>query len=811
MTSSLRAAEEALWLTAARPSAALERAYAVLDAARGRGEWEAVAVARRAVALAARELGDLALAERQLRAVVEEGGGVPERRVAQARLSLVTVRTEMGHPEEALEIAVAAEPCLGGSDVAKLASQRAVALVALGRLDEAAAQGDLAVEALMGAAGPPLPEAGTPEADDLRFLVGALLNRAVVSAYLGRHGQAEEDLERCLALGRAAGLGHLVALAEADRPFLAARRGDVPLAFARYREAEVALRECPERLAMMRCDLAAALLSIRLPGEARALLDLAVPELEAAGARGGLADARLLLARLELLASAPHAAAATAERAAADLKDQGRAGMLPLADDIMLRARLAIDGPCPELVARMSRCAGDLADARHHDAAAHLRLAAVEAALRLGERATARRQLDDVAAEGEGPVRAHALALARDLDGDTRGAFDAVAKGLAEVGGSATHDPLARAYAVRAGERLAEFGLTLALRGGVPENALEWAERWRSVAATGRPGAPGLDGLRAVLGADGAVVEYVRHGAELTAIVVTSEGVTVCPLGPMTPAAEAVARLQYALRRQALGDAGPPGEPGVAMEEAASVEEVLLGPLAEALPPCGPVAIVPTGALYSLPWPVLPGLRERPVCVAPSAGAWLAAARTPPRGEGVAVVAGPGLAHGRGEAAAVLGCHRGARPVAARSGPVLRALDSALVVHLAAHGFFDARSPMLSSIDLDDGPLMAYDLCRLRTPAWLVVLSACEVGLSRTPADGAVLGLAGTFLARGTACVVAGLVPVRDDDTATLMAVFHDLLAAGHPPAHALTAASAKTGVFGFACLGAGFTALPGA
>ncbi|MFD0665297.1 hypothetical protein [Thermocatellispora tengchongensis] len=73
MTSSLRAAEEALWLTAARPSAALERAYAVLDAARGRGEWEAVAVARRAVALAARELGDLALAERQLRAVVEEG------------------------------------------------------------------------------------------------------------------------------------------------------------------------------------------------------------------------------------------------------------------------------------------------------------------------------------------------------------------------------------------------------------------------------------------------------------------------------------------------------------------------------------------------------------------------------------------------------------------------------------------------------------------------------------------------------------------------------------------------------------------
>jgi hypothetical protein len=52
--------------------------------------------------------------------------------------------------------------------------------------------------------------------------------------------------------------------------------------------------------------------------------------------------------------------------------------------------------------------------------------------------------------------------------------------------------------------------------------------------------------------------------------------------------------------------------------------------------------------------------------------------------------------------------------------------------------------------------------------------------------------------------VVAGLVPVRDEDALALMTRFHELLAAGHPPATALADASAKTGVLGFVCFGAG-------
>jgi CHAT domain-containing protein len=148
--------------------------------------------------------------------------------------------------------------------------------------------------------------------------------------------------------------------------------------------------------------------------------------------------------------------------------------------------------------------------------------------------------------------------------------------------------------------------------------------------------------------------------------------------------------------------------------------------------------------------------------------------------------------------------HPGAVEVTARTADVLAVLEKADTVHIAAHGIFCANSPLLSSITLEDGPLMAYDLLRLGRAPRLVVLSACDAGMAHTPADGAPLGLAGTFLDRGSGCVVAGLVPVRDDEALTLMSVFHRLLADGHSPAQALAAASDTTGVAGFACLGAG-------
>jgi hypothetical protein len=105
--------------------------------------------------------------------------------------------------------------------------------------------------------------------------------------------------------------------------------------------------------------------------------------------------------------------------------------------------------------------------------------------------------------------------------------------------------------------------------------------------------------------------------------------------------------------------------------------------------------------------------------------------------------AGPALAHAHPEVAHVLACHPGGREVPGRTGPVLEALATADVLHLAAHGVFHARSPLVSGITLEDGPLMAYDLLAVARTPGLVVLSACNSGMSRTPMEGAPLGLPG--------------------------------------------------------------------
>ncbi|MBB4702147.1 CHAT domain-containing protein [Sphaerisporangium siamense] len=793
------AAERAVVLSGVDPRRARERAEVVLGEARARGVAEAVSIAHRALALAAREFGELTVAADHLTRAITAARDLPER-AAQARLSLVTIRADLGDPEGALRIADLAEGDLTGLDHHRLGVQRSVALVRLGRCAEAVAHCDLAVEGLTGSG-------------DARFLAGALVNRGIAHTYLGRYDEAARDLSACAALARRAGLDHLATLAQANLPFAAARRGDIPAAFAGYEAAERALAGYPERLAVMRADLAEALLAAHLPGEARALLALAVPELAAAEARGSLAESRLLLAELELLVGDPHQARTGAELAARELAVQGRRAWLPLAGEVVLRARLAVEVPDARSLDELRRLAARLTAEGWTGPAAGLRLTAAELALELGDTAAAEAELaliiaDAPAGRAHRLIRQHAIALRHAHQGDRAGAVAALREGLADVtaAGQRLADPGVRAHAMRAGERLAEFGLSLAFADGRPESVLSWAEHCRSLThPTPSPQHPaGGEWAVEKLG-DVALVEVVRHGDRLAAVVVAAGRCVLRSLGSYTAAAEATIRLRYGLRRAGLRDTRAHDAAGVT-GEAESLAARLVGPLAKDIGD-RPVVIVPTGALHTLPWPVLPPFRGRALCVASSARAWQAAdARRPGPHRHVAGVAGPGLRHADAEAAMVVRVHREAGReavrVAATGGAVLEALGRAEVFHVAAHGTFRARSPLLSDITLDDGPLMAYDLLRLPRTPWLVVLSACDAGMAHAPVDGAPLGLAGAFLDRGTACVIAGLVPVRDEDALTLMTAFHALLTSGRSPAEALATATEKTGVHGFACFG---------
>ncbi|MFI6594862.1 CHAT domain-containing protein [Nonomuraea sp. NPDC050536] len=821
------AAEMAVVRAIIDPAKALREARSVLARAAREQDVEAAVVALRGMALAARELGDLHGAERHLRRAIATEGA-PAERVAQARLSLVTVRTERGHPLQALRVAALAWAYLSPLDRAKLDTQRAVALAHLGRHVEAVAACDRSLEALA---------AAPASIDNRRFLAGGLLNRGLVHAYRGDWDTALTDITACREISSEAGLDYLGRLAAANLPFLAVRRGDLATAFARYREAEDTLFGFPERLATMRADFAGALLAAHLPGEARAMLSLAVPDLEASGAHVALAEARLKLAQVELLTGDARQALAVARRAERELADQDRDAWLPLAREVVLRARLDLEEHTGALLDDLVACADELeAESAHFAASAALRLVAAEVALELDDHPTASAQLDRLicddrhreAAPPDGSsltqlasaaqaahldrpssrvpalVRQHALALEAALQEDTASAFRAVRDGLAEVGCQvdAFDDPALRAHVARAGERLAGFGLGLAIHGGLAEEVFEWAERWRAVASSSGPGVADLRRVRRALG-DAALVEYVVDGGRLLAVAITAHGIVLRRLAAVGEVTDAVVQLRYAMRRTSLRDAAHAADHVAAA--ACEVDRLVLGPLRAELDG-RPLVIVPAGPLHTLPWAALPYLHDRPVSVAASAAGWLRArsavtARVAPL---VLGAFGPGLEYAQAEVDRVVGGYAGGAVVPGRRADVHAGLARADVFHLAAHGVFDARSPLLSGITLEDGPLMAYDLLRLPRTADLVVLSSCDSGMARTPAEGAPLGLAGTFLSRGTACVVAGMIPVRDDEALAVMTLFHELLAAGRPPAHALAAASAKTGVQAFTCFGAG-------
>ena len=104
------------------------------------------------------------------------------------------------------------------------------------------------------------------------------------------------------------------------------------------------------------------------------------------------------------------------------------------------------------------------------------------------------------------------------------------------------------------------------------------------------------------------------------------------------------------------------------------------------------------------------------------------------------------------------------------------------IIHLAAHGFYDTKKPMLSGIilagrDRDDRVLTAAEVFNMQIDAYAVVLSACETALgARTDGD-EIIGLTRAFLYAGTPSVISTLWKVNDEATAFLMTAFYNNLA----------------------------------
>lgn len=312
----------------------------------------------------------------------------------------------------------------------------------------------------------------------------------------------------------------------------------------------------------------------------------------------------------------------------------------------------------------------------------------------------------------------------------------------------------------------------------------------------------------ALTAANSALVCYFTVEGELYAAVLGSGRVRTVRIAAEAAVIELVRRVRADVDALSNGYLPPALARAVAStldRSLARLDSALLGGLGL---PDTRLVIVPTGVLGTLPWTNLPSLRQRPVVVAPSATAWLAAsATTSAANPAVVAVAGPELARSAEEASLVGSLWPGATVVADGAGTraaLVSALTSATVVHVAAHGQHQAENPLFSSIRLADGPLFAYELDQTAQVAQHVVLSACELGRSTMRAGDEALGLTSVLLRLGSRSVISGVARVHDDVAAEVMASYHAELAAGMDSAQSLALAVAKApSPAPFVCFGA--------
>ncbi|MDJ0521901.1 MAG: tetratricopeptide repeat protein [Planctomycetota bacterium] len=229
------------------------------------------------------------------------------------------------------------------------------------------------------------------------------------------------------------------------------------------------------------------------------------------------------------------------------------------------------------------------------------------------------------------------------------------------------------------------------------------------------------------------------------------------------------------------------------------------------------VLVSPTGRLGYVPFALL--LPEREVAFAPSGTTHgLLAQERDLRGDAVLAVGDPAYRDRK-----VLALHRGGAPLAFAPLPETRKEAEAIAdvtllgaqatepglaqaiearerwraVHLACHGWVDPERPLLSGLALTasaehDGLLTCLDVFRMRIPADLVVLSACETGRGKAYATEGIIGLTRAFMFAGAPRVLCSLWKVDDEATRALMVKFYEIWAPKTKPGGVSAAAALR-------------------
>jgi long-subunit acyl-CoA synthetase (AMP-forming) len=781
---------------------------------------------------------------------------LPEHRALAARLvmSLAHLESEQGHAEYGQRLLDGVELYVASSDSGTLHLQRGLILLRTGRWQRSLIEFN-AAEPLLTA--------------DSERLAATLLNRGVLYLNTGNVRLARSDLRRAEDVAAGAGVELIAAMAIHNQGYCDLLIGDIPTALHLFDlAAAVYGRIAPGVLHTLRTDRARALLAT---GDLAVARRWATAAMRRFRARGN--DAWAVLAELTRLrstigvafgawdAQAPrrwHHPARVADKTgqlAERLRSYGLRADAKRAELIAARAFIAAgrrdDGARRLAAARTGR---DLP----LDVALLRRLARAELAILDGYRG---RALDELrngmnmlhmrrGQLGSADLQTGAAALGTELaDAGLRLVLD---RGSAWQVFAWLERSRAQAFRVRPvlppadpeeAAVLAELRqLSTMIRtgelNGMPDPAsiarnaeLQRVVRQRSWRAAGPRETIAEATPREVgqaLGESGQVYAgiLVRDGRML-AVTVSGAGtgagakVQLLDLGDFAAATEAARRLTADL--DALAGRKLPSRLEVVIKDSIRhqtgiLSENVVAPLLPVLKDNGTV-IVPVGALASVPWSMLPGLRGRPVAIAPSASSWLSAWRGL-RSAGEAdvhrsknlrplLVAGPDLRHAIPEITEIAVIYPGSTALVARAATVedtLRALDGAGLAHLAAHGHHDRDNVLFSRLDLADGPLMAYDIQRLATAPMQVVLSACDVGRTVVRPGDEILGFTAALLHIGTPTVISSVTRVADDAPASVMTAYHRALRSGARPAEALAKASEAEDLCPFVCFGAGLS-----
>jgi len=853
-------AREALRLVEANPGKSAVLARAIADQARQKRDLAPLSIAERALGLAALQLEDPDAALRHLRAAIRLGrhAGAAEL-VAEAQLSLAFALNMRGRVRQALREIERALLGLGGVARARAQAQRGAILLLLGRLDEALPDYQAALPVLRGAADHgwvykvlcnravlygyrqefAAAEADLREAEQLCTKLELDLSLGFVYQNLGWISALRGDVPIAL---------HYLDLAEQRLRAHGAPVGELLVDRCQLLLSVLLLSEALQAAEEAVLEFEQQRRKIGLP-EARLLLAQAAI-LDGQASRG-LQEARTAVREFAYQRRPRWATLArfTVLRARLAVGHEPGAGsgvsvkqLEHVADDL---ASAGWTGSALE--ARL--LAGGLAIQRGWTS---------KACAQLQQAALPRRRgpaLQRAQAWHAEALRQWASGNHRGAAAAARMALRVMDEHRAGLGATDL-----RAHASGHRVQVAEFGLRMAFDSGRPARVLEWAEQGRASHLLLRPVRPpsdpdlaaALSELRGIVSeifrlrgaggntaslerrqvalerqirdhdrrlpteqtsrpprplpartlsgslGDAALLEFVRLDDTLHAVTVAGGRIRLCQLGPAAQAYELIDRVRFALHRLARNratDASNAAASALLADAAERLDTLLLRPVTGEIAD-RPLVVVPTGALQSLPWSILPSCVGRPVTVTPSAALWQAGLRGGRQSGHILVAAGPGLPGADTEAATIAALYQvtALAGAAATVEAVTAGLDGARLAHLAAHGRIHPDNPLFTSLTFANGPLTVYDLQQLRQAPQLVVLAACDVGRSTVQAGDELLGLSATFLALGTRHVIASVVPVPDAETAPLMIAFHRLLANAEAATPALARAQTQLG-----------------